>query len=249
MKNKSPKIKLKESKLRRIIRKTLKENMKFSQLPGYAKNTEMDIYDYFPGNKALRDEVFELIDDTYFYMGGNLDIRTAEDLADPGQNDYVIFKGWDIDNDPEPDVVRGMKPKAGKIKLSLSATDGSEAATNYSIADTSARLSAGGHYAEMSGKAATVQMKASVPAFTDESAVIGLLPGKNITWFGEHPYFYTGSDPSKQAIAEKFKDRGSEIEAAKSKEYGPNGQYDGWYVRQLGAGKNAKIKAKLMFGK
>ena len=129
-----------------------------------------------------------------------------------------------------------MKPKAGYTKLTLSATDGSAAAGQYGIDDTSARLADGKHYAEMSGKAATVQMKVGAPAVTNQKTAISLLPGKDIEWFGKHPF--ESGDP-------RFQDRGSQIEAGKSREYGPNGEYDGWYVRKLGG----SLKAKLIFGK
>ena len=224
---------LTEQKLRRIVRRVLQEK-KFSQLAQYAKNTEMDIYDDLmdPENEELRDEVFDLIDQSYAYLGGNADIKAPEHLMDPERNDYVYFKGWDIDADPEPDVVRGMKPKAGQTKLTLSAIDGTEAAAQFGIADTARRLTGGGHYAEMSGRAATVQMKQMVPVVTDEATVAALLPGKTFEWFGEHPFF---------AGDERFQDRGSEIEANKSKQYGPNGEYDGWYVRVLGGDPHAKM--------
>jgi len=234
---------LSESKLRKIIRKVLMEK-RFSQLPGYAKNKEQQIYSDLmdPGNDDLRDEVFDLIDQSYAYLGGNADIKSAPDLANPGKNDYTTFLGWDIDQDPEPDVLRGMKPKAGKMKLTLSATDGSGAAASYVTSDTAKRLSDGNHYAEMSGRAASAQMKQATPAVTDEGTARALLPGKDMTWFGEHPYFYSGNDPRKMDLADQIrKQSASKIEAEKSKQRGPNGEYDGWYVRVLGGSLHAKI--------
>lgn len=225
---------LTERKLRKIIRKALMSEAAFAGLPSYAKNKEIDIYTALmdPANDALRAEVFELIDDSYGYLGGNADIRAVEDLANPNKNDYVFFKAWDIDADPQPDVLRGMKPKAGKTKLTLSATDGEEASTAYGIDDSEKRLRDGQHYAEMSGRAATVQMKRGVPVVRNEETTRSLLPGKDIEWFGEHPYF--SGDP-------RFQDDSSAIEADKSKQYGPNGEYDGWYVRVLGGTPHAKM--------
>lgn len=225
---------LTERKLRKIIRKALMSEAAFAGLPGYAKNKEIDIYAALmdPANDALRDEVFKLIDDSYAYIGGNADIRSTEDLANPNKNDYVFFKAWDIDADPEPDVLRGMKPKAGKTKLTLSATDGADASIAYGIDDSEKRLRDGQHYAEMSGRAATVQMKRGVPAVRNEETARSLLPGKDFEWFGEHPYF--SGDP-------RFQDKSSAIEAEKSKQYGPNGEYNGWYVRVLGGTPHAKM--------
>ena len=233
---------LTERKLRRVIRGILKEK-KFSQLSQYAKNKETQIYDDLmdPENTDLRDEIFQLIDQSYAYLGGNTDIKSANDLANPGQNDYTTFLAWDIDDDPEADVIRGMKPKAGKMKLAISATDGSEVAGAFTVGDTAARLGDGSHYAEMSGKAATVQMKRGTPAVRDETTVRAMLPGKQLTWFGVHPNQYTGSDPVLQDIASQFTDTDSSIEAGKAIQYGPGGEYDGWYVRNLGGSPHAKM--------
>ena len=231
-----------ESRLRSMIRKTLLEK-RFSQLTNYGKNQETPIYQDLmdPENADLRDEVFALIDQSYAYIGGNTDIRSPDDLANPGQNDYSTFLAWDIDGDPEPDVIRGMKPKAGKMKLAISATDGTEVASSFGAGDTASRLSDGQHYAEMSGRAATVQMKRGTPAVTDEATARSLLPGKQITWFGVHPAHYTGSDPVMQDIAAMFTDSSSQIEAGKAMQYGPNGEYNGWYVRSLGGTPHAKL--------
>ena len=231
-----------ESRLRSMIRKTLLEK-RFSQLGNYGKNQETSIYQDLmdPENAELRDEVFALIDQSYAYIGGNTDIRSPDDLANPGQNDYSTFLAWDIDGDPEPYVIRGMKPKAGKMKLAISATDGTEVASSFGAGDTASRLSDGQHYAEMSGRAATVQMKRGTPAVTDEATARSLLPGKQITWFGVHPAHYTGSDPVMQDIAAMFTDSSSQIEAGKAMQYGPNGEYNGWYVRSLGGTPHAKL--------
>ena len=233
---------LTERKLRRVIRGILKEK-RFSQLSQYAKNKETQVYDDLmdPTNSELRDEIFQLIDQSYAYLGGNTDIRSADDLANSGQNDYTTFLAWDIDQDPEPDVIRGLKPKAGKKKLAISATDGSEVAASFAVGDTASRLSDGSHYAEMSGRAATVQMKRGTPAVTDEATVVSLLPGKTITWFGVHPAQYDGDDPVLQDIASQFTDTSSQIEAGKAMQYGPNGEYNGWYVRNLGGSPHAKL--------
>jgi hypothetical protein len=233
---------LTEKKLRTVIREILLEK-NFSQLNHYAKRKEMNVYTDLMDleNDDLRDEVYSLIDQSYAYIGGNADIRAPDHLADPSKNDYSTFLGWDIDEDPEVDVVRGMKPKAGKMKLTLSATDGTEVAANFVVGDTAGRLSDGQHYAEMSGRSATAQMKKGTPAITDPAAVQNLLPGKEIIWFGEHPALYVGRDPVLSDAATMFTDKFSHIEAGKSKQYGPYGEYDGWYVRSLGGTPHAKL--------
>ncbi len=232
---------LTEDTLRSVIRRILIEK-RFHQLPGYTKNKEIDIYDDLtdPANADLRDDIFDIIDSSYQYLGGNADIREPDHLMDPDRNDYIYFKAWDIDSDPEADVVRGMKPKAGKIKLALSATDGSEVAKKYGVSDTTRRLMTPGNFAEMSGAAAVVQFKEEVPAFLQEDEVLANLPGKKIIWFGEHPYFSTPEELEARGVDPEVIGK-LRIEAQKSKQYGPAGEYDGWYVRMLGGAPHAKI--------
>ena len=236
--------------LRKIISRLIKEaftsNLSnppsaFSKLAKYSKNKEINVFDdlYDPENKDLRDEFFKPIDDSYRKALGepNADIQRAEDLMNPARNDYSEFLAWDIDDDPHPDVIRGMKPKSGYMKLSLSATDGSTPAKDYAKLDTVARLMDGQHWAEMSGPAAGVAMKNEVPAITDKEAAMALVAKKNVQWYGEHPYF--SGNP-------EFSGLQREAEYSKAKAETP-GQYDGWYVRMLG--NPAVPHAKMVFGK
>ena len=230
-----------ESVLRKIIRQVLLEK-KFSDLKGYAKNKEMNIYDDIldPENEELRDEVFALIDNSYKYLGGHGVFSNEDDLLDSSKNDYHEFLAYDIDEDPQPDVIRAMKTKSGKKKFGLSATDGSEKAGVFVKADTIRRLKDGNHFAELSGRSASLAMKSGVSAYISEEEVNNLLK-KDVKWFGEHPYF---SDPEK--YGENWHEGSLEIEAKKSKQYGANGKYDGWYERKLGGGKTI---VKMLFGK
>ena len=219
-------MKLRESKLRRIIRNILVEK-NFSQLPGYAKNTTMDLHTHItdPANPELRDEIIDMINKSYAYTkaGRNYDYSQADDLIN--NYDLSSLLAWDIDGDPEPDVLRGLKAKGGKQKLTLSGNDGSPQAVSYGTADTQSRLRDGNHFAEMSGRSAGSMMRAGVPAITDEATVRSLLPGKEITWYGKHP-------------------QPDSIGAKKAAERGPNGEYDGWYLRNVSGTDTLKI----MFG-
>lgn len=230
---------LTERKLRNLIRKVLVEK-KFAELDEYEKNKEINVYNYLmdPMNTDLRDEFFEPINNSYMTALGqpNADIQTAAHLMNPSKNDYVDFLAWDIDDDPQPDVIRGMKPKSGFNKLSLSATDGSDKAKNYAKQDTVRRLMDGAHWAEMSGPAAGVAMKNGVTAITDPQRALALVNKPNVQWYGEHPYF-TGKP--------EFADLQFEAEYSKKKATYP-GQYDGWYVRMLG--NPAVPHVKMVFG-
>lgn len=252
---------LTEKKLRRIIRRVLMNEEvdmtgavpTFSKLPEYEKGKAVNVYSYFfdpEYGPNLRDEFFRPINYSYMKSLGqpNADIQEPAHLAIPDRNDYEGFYGWDIDDDPWPDVIRGMKPKSGYQKLSLSATDGTAAAAAYSKQDTVSRLKDGKHFAEMSGAAASVAMKAGVSAVKDPERVKELIK-KDFIWFGEHPSLYSGSDPQKMMVADIIrKNKNSAREAEKSDQYGPEGQYDAWYVRMLGSGDQRSFHAKICLG-
>ena len=224
-------MKITKRQLKQIIleeyRKVLNE-APFAGLPGYGKNTPIDVHSHVvdPANSELRDEIIDLINRSYAYTkaGKNFDYSEADHLITNYDLDSMI--AWDIDDDPQPDVVRGMKNKGGKMKLTISGQDGSEAATTFSISDTKARLLDGGHFAEMSGASAGAMMKQGIPAVTDEATVRSLLPGKEIVWHGKHP------EPESRA-------------AKKTAERGPNGEYDGWYERTVSGNPGVK---KMIFG-
>ena len=224
---------IKESKLRRMVRKVLCEK-RFDQVDGYAKDKALNIYsDLFDEeNVELRDDAFDIIDKSYKYIGGNADIRASTDLMNSDKNDYSEFIAWDIDDDPEIDVLRGMKPKSGGMKLALSATDGSAKAAQHSKDDTNKKLKAGGFWAEMSSRSAVVAMKANAPVVLDREKALRMIAKPNVVWHGEHPYF---KDPAKYAD--------NRIEAEKSKQYADQHgvSFDGWYERKLGGSMHVKI--------
>jgi len=252
---------LTEKKLRRIIRRVLMNEEvdmtgaipTFSTLPGYKKGQPLNVYNHFfdPNiGPNLRDEFFRPINYSYMKSLGqpNADIQEPDHLAQSDRNDYTGFFAWDVDEDPWPDVIRGMKPKSGYQKLSLSATDGTKKAAAFSKADTVSRLKDGKHFAEMSGAAASVAFKAGVPAVKDPARVKQLIK-KDFIWFGKHPSVYDGSDSEKMMIANLIrKNKNSPIEVAKTEKYGPEGQYDAWYVRMLGAGDQRSFHAKICLG-
>ena len=225
---------LTESELRQIIGDVLYE-LKFSDLPNYAVGAEVDVHQALsdPNYGELRDEIIALINQAYAYLiqpdgspGRNYDYSQADDLIG---NDLGWAYAFDIDGDSEPDVFRGGKNKGGSKKLTVSGNDGSPAASNFSKADTCARLDSGGYFAEMSGASAGSQMKAGTAAIIDEEQARCRMAGKEITWYGEHP------DPES-------------LEYIKSKQYASRnpmgGSYDGWYLRNV----SGKPTYKMLFG-
>ena len=226
-------MRLTENELRTVIRNILLEK-RFDQLSGYDKNKELNIKSDLldDENDELRDSAFDIIDKSYKYIGGNSSFKEPDDLKDPKANNYSDFLAWDIDDDPEIDILRGMKPKSGGMKLVLGATDGETASKEFSKLDTIKRLNSKGYWAEMSGKVAVMTMKGKVKAITDKSKALKLVNKPDVVWFGEHPYF---KNPKKYSELK--------VEAEKSKQYAKkyNMNFDGWYERSIGGENHVKM--------
>ena len=153
-------------------------------------------------------DIFDIITKTYASIGGYVDFQKPGDL--PAEfTDWIIA---DVDKDPDVDVVRFGKKGPGGLKMTGSATDGSEAAKKMMLNKTAKMLKTKGNYGEVSDAIAHVLItRYSVPFVDSEEKVRKLLPGKKIEWIGLHP---NGKYPD----------------------------YDGWYKRVLtGAGEHIKI--------
>ena len=119
--------------LREWIRERLLLEKRFQDISGGEKNKDFSVQSQLSDAEypELRDEIIDLINTAYAYLGPggkggkNYDYQVADDLM---KNDLAWSMGWDLDNDPEPDVFRGGK--AGG-KLTVSGNDGSAAATGF----------------------------------------------------------------------------------------------------------------------
>jgi hypothetical protein len=161
-----------------------------------------------PEVRDLDDEIFDLIQTAYASVPlgdgrfGNIKVQSPSDLP----AGYTIMKAVDIDDDPEPDVFRGGKMRAGRYKLGITGHDGSDAAIQRYL-DMSAEELLNGAIAEMSGKIATIMItRYSIPAVTTQEEVEAML-GKPVDWVGRHP-------------VEKW-----------AQKYGP--EYEGFYTRGI----------------
>jgi hypothetical protein len=135
-------------------------------------------------NNNITKEIFDLIDKTYASIGGHVDFSKPSDLP----SDYTFWVGADTDNDPDVDVVRFGKQGPGGLKLAGSGTDGSDAAKQMMINKTAKMLNTKGNYGEMSGGIAHMMIKyKKVPFVSNPEDIKKLLPGKDVTYIGEHP--------------------------------------------------------------
>ena len=138
-----------------------------------------------PANVDVAEELFMLINNAYKAIGGNFDYKTPGDL--PGNANY--WNVLDIDDDPEPDVLRVGKRKPYGLKLTASGHDGSREAIEAYKSKTADLLSRPGVYAEMSKGIAHVMLKYFGAPYVDSEEVVQTVlgPSKPVEWLGAHP--------------------------------------------------------------
>jgi hypothetical protein len=142
-------------------------------------------HDDISKHEEIYQEIYDIIDTSYKYIGGHANYKNALDIAN--DKDISIFKLIDVDDDPEVDAGRMYKQTKYGMKAIGSATDGSDVAKN-ALKDTVKKdFKKSGFYAEVSGKAAHVMIKSGAPIVNDEEIVRKVLSGKSITWYGTHP--------------------------------------------------------------
>ena len=203
--------KMNESHLRKYIRSILKEQEELT-LP---KNQWELLASGDPRREAAKEQLFDLVQQTYEPIGGHFKISS------PGSLDrYTYWIVKDIDEDPDIDVAIFGKPDVGGHKLGAAANDGSAAASSE-YKNKSAELRAGGEVAgvgnwwgEVSGKPAYAMISRGAMAVEDEGKVAELLAGDDFVFHGEHP------DPNAPAVFKSVK---------------------GWYTKKFGDKSSTKI--------
>jgi hypothetical protein len=135
-------------------------------------------------DKDLSKELWDLYNLTYAKIGGHVDFPNPNALPD----DHTHWSAVDIDGDPEPDVVFTGKIKAGNLKSTGLATDGSKEAKAYMMKQKVKDLNTKGHIAEVSDALAHVLItRHNVPYVDNPEKVLSILGNKKIEWVGEHP--------------------------------------------------------------
>ena len=158
-------------------------------------------------NNNISKEIYDMIEKTYRKIGGYPDFKKYSDLPD----DHTSWLVAKVDKDPEADIVRFGKPGPGGMKMTGSASDGSEAAKAILINKTAKMLNTTGNYAEMSDAMAHIMItRKNVPFVANEDDIKKLLPNKVFTFVGENP---NGKYPG----------------------------YTGWYKRKIGGKEHLKI--------
>ena len=167
-------------------RKYLGEKV-FADYSGGKKDTWIDLpaSELAPDadNVDITDELYDMIQQSYAAIGGNVDIRSASDIP----ADYDHWIAVDVDADPDPDAVRAAKKKPAGMKMTLGASDGSSQGKDAYLNKTAELLSTQGYYGEMSDAAAHVMIKYHNAPFVGNEEDVKKVLGKEIEWVGAHP--------------------------------------------------------------
>ena len=163
--------------------------------------------------ERLSNIVFNLIDNAYASIGGNVKIKSPSDVLD-GSSTY--WQVADLDPDPELDVVSFGKETEYGTKHTGIGHDGEKSNIKNLLSKKSALLKTPGNYIEVSGPAfrSYVQI-GKAPTVNDEETVKAILGPKRaaeLEWHGKHPL-----DPQRPG--------------------------NGWYTRTIGGKKLTKIMA------
>ena len=169
--------------LRDYIRKVLKENLD-------SPKGEWILLDKGDVRRdAIRDQVFDMVQQTYSSIGGHFKLKEPSDLER-----YKYWVAADIDTDPDADVVLLGKPDIRGQKFGGAANDGTRAAASAYKAKSAELRSTGGNisgignwWGEVSGKPAYALLTRGAPAVESEEMVRQLLDGDDFIFHGEHP--------------------------------------------------------------
>jgi len=128
------------------------------------------------------DRLYKIIDDSYSYLDGHVDIQEPEDLFRHGVSIYALI---DVDGDGEIDAARLSKKTKYGNKGYATGTNASADAKRVVMQKIQSDLSSKGFYAEVSGKMAHILVnKLNIPYVDDENIVRKIL-GKPIEWIGK----------------------------------------------------------------
>ena len=221
--------------IRNVVRQIICENVAnisggilLSDLPGYdigkAINISKELYD--PANKSLRFAVWNILENSYESLGGNI-YAAPDDLINHGLNEFLAF---DVNGDGIPNVIfsgwKSRRSSYNMIKSTMSGTDGRPVSREFYKRELVKRVVSGEAFHEVSGGPAAILMKAGVKPLNEEQ-INKYFPRPKRIWFGKHP-------------------KPNSRDAKNAEKYGPNGEYDMWVGRKLFG---SKPIIKLFFGK
>ena len=160
--------------------------------------------------KQWKDNIFDLITIAYKPIGGHSNIKSPDDILD---GDIDVFKGIDIDDDEEIDVVRFAKNKRAGRKSVGVGHDGEKQSKKEYINSLINDLKNSNFFVEVSDKIAQILLSKGVDAVNKEDKIRKVIKKPDIEFHGFHP---------------------------KGEEEDPSNTF-GWYTRGIGGSKHTKI--------
>jgi len=131
----------------------------------WVKATEDELDEY-------NDEILDMINKTYDYLGGHPGFNTADDINFNKADEWEII---DLTGDDEPDAVSADKIKLHGKKYTLGANDGEKQSKIEYIQMMIDRLHKPGNYVECSYKLANFLIKNNAPIVTDKKNIEKIL--------------------------------------------------------------------------
>jgi hypothetical protein len=147
----------------------------------YRKNTWIELPRHVVASNA--DELFDLVQNAYADKGGNLKIKSRNDIMDRTEINYWL--AIDTDTDPEPDAAIGGKSTPAGTKISVMGQDGGKDAKRSVIQRMIAAMKTRGFYAEIDMDLAN---KFGLKPITNKTIINKVLAGKEIEHLGKGLY-------------------------------------------------------------
>jgi hypothetical protein len=148
--------------------------------------------------QQYKDEIFNLIQNAYTYIGGHANYKSANDVTGAeGDAEYEVI---DLDRDDEIDAVSISKKHTAGIKFAGTGHDGSKPAKSAVIKYKADLLKKSGYYVEVSGKIKDILVSKGAPIVTDPEIIKKVLVGKeikNINTDGSYVRSIAGHDHEK----------------------------------------------------
>ena len=128
--------------------------------------------------QQYKDEIFNLIQNAYSYIGGHSNYKSANDVT--GAERDAEYEVIDLDQDDEIDAVSISKKHPAGIKFAATGHDGSKPAKSAIINHKADLLKKSGYYVEVSGKIKDILISKGAPIVTDPEVIQKVLVGKEI---------------------------------------------------------------------
>lgn len=151
--------------------------------------------------EKYKDEIFKMIDFAYKYVGGHATVKSPEDI---NMKNIEIWRGINLDDDPEPDAISMEKDKPAGRKFVGGATDGSSEAKREYLQSRIRWLRRSGYFVEASHKIADILAKAGVPIVKDPQRIKVVLGKSDVKMVDPENGFYERSIGGRKFVKRLF---------------------------------------------